>query len=86
MILMVRLDSNNTQANIDLFKISHAQNQKIGGIHVVQERRAADFEAPKLRKGRSVKTRIIYLLEHVLVCSFPRSSRECMRRLHCVTS
>ena len=37
----------------DPLSISEPPDQDNGEFYVVQERRAADFEAPKLRKGRS---------------------------------
>ena len=35
------------------FTILEPEDQEIGEFYVVQERRATDFEAPKLRKGSS---------------------------------
>ena len=37
----------------NLFTILGPHDQEIGEYYVVQERRATDFEAPKLWKGRS---------------------------------
>ena len=36
----------------DIFTIPEPQDQEIGEFFVVQERRATDYEAPKLWKGR----------------------------------
>ena len=44
----------NCQCPTDFFTISEPHNQEIGGFYEVQERRATDFEAPKLlQKVRS---------------------------------
>ena len=44
-----------THCPTDPFPILEPQDQENGKFHEVQERRATDFGAPKLRKGRSGK-------------------------------
>ena len=65
----------------DLFTILKLQNQEIGEFYAVPERRAPDFEASKLRKGRSGASQTRERLRRLSLPMLLHLSTQCMQQV-----